>query len=139
MTAWLRFSVSSAVPSPTTDPLLGLQLGDYQVLELIGKGGMGVVYRGIQPVVKKRVAIKFLRPELATSPDAVQKLLAEAVAVNAISHRGIVDIFTHGQLPDGRPYLVMEFLEGQPLDSQTKARRQAVRHRAITDFTETHC
>ncbi|MDP1828832.1 MAG: serine/threonine-protein kinase [Archangium sp.] len=98
------------------DPLLGLLLGDYQVLEFIGEGGMGVVYRGIQPVVKKRVAIKVLKPAAAADATAVQKLLAEAVAVNAIGHRGIIDIFTHGQLPDGRPYIVMEFLEGQPLD-----------------------
>ena len=98
------------------DPLLGLLLGDYQVLEFIGEGGMGVVYRGIQPVVKKRVAIKVLKPAAAADATAVEKLLAEAVAVNAIGHRGIIDIFTHGQLPDGRPYIVMEFLEGQPLD-----------------------
>ena len=98
------------------DPLLGLLLGDYQVLEFIGEGGMGVVYRGIQPVVKKRVAIKVLKPAAAADGNSVQKLLAEAVAVNAIGHRGIIDIFTHGMLPDGRPYLVMEFLEGQALD-----------------------
>ncbi|MEW5741477.1 MAG: protein kinase [Myxococcota bacterium] len=103
------------------DPLLGMQLGDYQVLELIGEGGMGFVYRGVQPVVKKRVAIKVLKPEAAGEATAIQKLLAEAEAVNSIGHRGIVDIFTHGQLPDGRPYIVMEYLEGEPLDLWLKA------------------
>ena len=54
--------------SAARDPLLGQQLGDYQVIELIGEGGMGLVYRGIQPVIKKRVAIKVLRREFATDP-----------------------------------------------------------------------
>ena len=108
--------VSAGEPIQVVDPLLGLLLGDYQVLEYVGEGGMGVVYRGIQPVVKKRVAIKVLKPAAAADANSVQKLLDEAVAVNAIGHRGIIDIFTHGRLPDGRPYIVMEFLDGQPLD-----------------------
>jgi serine/threonine-protein kinase len=108
--------VSAGEPIQVVDPLLGLLLGDYQVLEYVGEGGMGVVYRGIQPVVKKRVAIKVLKPAAAADASSVQKLLDEAVAVNAIGHRGIIDIFTHGRLPDGRPYIVMEFLDGQPLD-----------------------
>lgn len=108
--------MSEAEQTGVVDPLLGASLGDYQVLEFIGEGGMGVVYRGIQPVVKKRVAIKVLRPEVAADAVAAKKLLAEAEAVNAIGHRGIVDIFTHGQLPDGRPYIVMEYLNGEPLD-----------------------
>ena len=109
--------VSEGEPIQVVDPLLGLLLGDYQVLEYVGEGGMGVVYRGIQPVVKKRVAIKVLKPAAAADATAVQKLLDEAVAVNAIGHRGIIDIFTHGRLPDGRPYIVMEFLDGQALDT----------------------
>ena len=115
---WGRLSdaVSAGEPIQVVDPLLGLLLGDYQVLEYVGEGGMGVVYRGIQPVVKKRVAIKVLKPAAAAEANSVQKLLDEAVAVNAIGHRGIIDIFTHGRLPDGRPYIVMEFLDGQPLD-----------------------
>ncbi|WP_371878235.1 protein kinase domain-containing protein [Myxococcus landrumensis] len=99
------------------DPLIGLKLGEYELRARIGVGGMGLVYEGIQPLIGKRVAVKVLRPELAHSTEQVERLLAEARAVNAIRHRGIIDIFGFGQVPDGRQYIVMEYLEGQPLDA----------------------
>lgn len=101
---------------PPVDPLIGAMVGDYQVIEPVGEGGMGVVYRGVQPVIKKRVAIKVLKPQVAGDEQQVRRLIAEAESVNAIGHRGIIDIFGLGTLPDGRPYIVMEFLEGDPLD-----------------------
>ena len=99
------------------DPLIGLKLGEYELRSRIGVGGMGLVYEGIQPLIGKRVAVKVLRPELAHSTEQVERLLAEARAVNAIRHRGIIDIFGFGQVPDGRQYIVMEYLEGQALDA----------------------
>jgi serine/threonine protein kinase len=116
-------SPESSAPSPvwgeeppTRDPLIGMKLGEYELRSRIGVGGMGFVYDGIQPLIGKRVAVKVLRPELAQAPEQVARLLAEARAVNAIRHRGIIDIFGFGQVPDGRQYIVMEFLDGQPLD-----------------------
>ena len=97
------------------DLLVGKQLGDYVVERRIGAGGMGIVYEGEQRVIGKQVAIKMLRPEFADD-EQLQRLLAEARAVNAIGHRGIIDIFGFGELPDGRQYMVMEYLEGTPLD-----------------------
>ena len=102
---------------PTRDPLINMKLGEYELRSRIGVGGMGFVYDGIQPLIGKRVAVKVLRPELAQAPEQVARLLAEARAVNAIRHRGIIDIFGFGQVPDGRQYIVMEFLDGQPLDA----------------------
>jgi len=103
-------------PIPLRDSLIGTRVGEYQVLEPIGEGGVGVVYRGIQPVIKKRVAIKVLKPQVAGDEHQVQRLIAEAESVNAIGHRGIIDIFGLGSLPDGRPYIIMEFLDGEALD-----------------------
>ncbi|GMU61179.1 MAG: hypothetical protein AMXMBFR34_29420 [Myxococcaceae bacterium] len=103
-------------PKPVEDPLIGLQVGEYRILEPVGEGGMGVVYRGVQPVIKKKVAIKIIKPAFATDESQVNRLVAEAEAVNAIGHRGIIDIFSLGRLPDGRPYIIMEFLDGEPLD-----------------------
>ena len=100
-----------------TDSLVGLKIGEYELRQRIGVGGMGLVYDGIQPLIGKRVAVKVLRPELAAAEEQVARLLAEARAVNAIRHRGIVDIFGFGQVPDGRQYIIMEFLEGEPLDA----------------------
>ncbi|MHB8878189.1 MAG: serine/threonine-protein kinase, partial [Myxococcaceae bacterium] len=107
------------------DPLLGARLGEYVVEERIGTGGMGIVYRGRQPEIGKAVAIKVLRPEIADDPEQVKRLLAEARAVNAIGHRGIIDIFSFGRLPDGRQYFVMELLNGVALDEEM-ARRGAL-------------
>lgn len=96
--------------------LVGQMLGEYEVEAHLGAGGMGIVYRGVQPQIGKRVAIKVLRPEIASGEESVQALLAEARAVNAIRHSGIVDIFSFGSTPDGSAYVVMELLEGSSLD-----------------------
>jgi len=94
---------------------IGSRLGPYQIEAEIGRGGMGVVYRAVDPVIGKAVAIKVLRPELAGNAESLQRFLSEARAVNAIAHRNIVDVYRFGQLPDGRPYLVMELLRGTSL------------------------
>ncbi len=78
---------------------------------------MGVVYEGIQPVIGKRVAVKVLQAQLVDDEETVARFLAEARAVNAIRHRGIIDIFSFGQLDNGVHYFVMEFLDGEPFDS----------------------
>jgi serine/threonine protein kinase len=108
----------SVVLEQTTirDPLIGAMLGEYQVQGVLGAGGMGQVYRGLQPIIGKPVAIKVLKPEVAADPSLVSGLIAEARAVNAIRHPGIVDIFSFGATPDGRQYVVMELVDGQPLD-----------------------
>ncbi len=102
-------------PAPPDDPLIGQMLGEYRVIHRLGQGGMGALYRGEQPVIGKLVAIKVLLQTIVADPTAVQRMLREAQAVNAIRHPNIVDIFSFGQLPDGRPYMVMELLEGRSL------------------------
>ncbi len=106
---------TSGIESPE-DALIGTSIGDFVVRYRLGHGGMGIVYAGEQPVIGKRVAIKIIRPEYARDRLQMERLLAEARAVNAIGHRGIIDIFNFGQLPDGRRYIVMEHLEGRSLD-----------------------
>ncbi len=105
--------------------MVGMKLGEYQLLERIGQGGMGVVYRGVHPVIKKRVAVKILRGELAGDAGQVQRLMAEAEAVNTIGHRGIVDIFGFGRTPLGNAYVVMELLDGEPLSARLRERECA--------------
>jgi serine/threonine-protein kinase len=93
----------------------GYVVGEYRVEAVIGRGGMGVVYSGLQPVIEKRVAIKVLNAELSSDPALVRRFLDEARAVNRIRHPNIVDIFSFGQLADSRQYFVMEYLEGHTL------------------------
>jgi serine/threonine protein kinase len=102
--------------------LTGKKVGEYDVLGRLGVGGMGIVYEGIQRLIGKRVAIKVLLPQLSNEPELVGRFLSEARAVNAIGHRGIVDIFSFGQLDDGQHYFVMEYLEGTSFDRLLKDR-----------------
>ncbi|WP_158622222.1 serine/threonine-protein kinase [Corallococcus sp. CA047B] len=105
---------TDARSSAPVDPLLGTRMGEFLIEERIGEGGMGVVYRAVHSLIGKQAAIKVLRQELV-SPQQVQRLLVEARAVNAIRHPGIIDIFGFGSLPDERPYVIMELLQGRPL------------------------
>jgi serine/threonine-protein kinase len=116
--------VSAPTSSVSTDPLLHTQVSEYVLQERIGAGGMGIVYRAVQPLIGKQVAIKILKEEYAGAQELVERLLVEARAVNAIQHRGIIDIFGFGQLADGRPYMVMELLHGLSLSAYLRKRRK---------------
>lgn len=98
------------------DPLIGQVVGDYRLEEVIGSGAMGIVYRALNEMIGKMVAIKVLKPEIADDPDMVARLVREARTVNAIHHPGIVDIFGFGTLHTGQAYVVMDLLVGEPLE-----------------------
>lgn len=97
------------------DVLVGKQIGDFIVKRRIGAGGMGIVYEGEHPIIGRKAAIKILRPDFSEGARA-RDLVAEARAASAIRHRGIIDIFGFGTLPGIGQYMVMEYLEGAPLD-----------------------
>jgi eukaryotic-like serine/threonine-protein kinase len=108
-------NLSNAPDGQTLEP--GLKIGEYILEKKIGEGGMGEVWSAKQPQINKVVAIKFLRQKLVNNDLAVARFMQEARAVNEIQHRNIVDIFSFGELADGRPYFVMEFLKGQSLSA----------------------
>ena len=91
-------------------------VGEYVIGDQLGKGGFGTVYRAVHPVIGKQVAIKVLARRYSSDETVVSRFVAEARAVNQIRHRNIIDIFSFGQLGDGRHYYVMEMLDGEPLD-----------------------
>jgi serine/threonine protein kinase len=99
------------------DVLLGTTIGVYRVARLLGIGGMGRVYKGVHPTIGSRVAIKVLSRECSDRRDLVDRFFAEAKAVNLIRHEGIVNVLDLAMLPDGRPYIIMEYLDGAPLAS----------------------
>lgn len=105
----------SVGPVPSVELRAGSMVGDYRVIAKLAQGGMGTVYSGVHPIIGKRVAIKVIRRELGAVPEAADRFVQEARAVNQIGHPNIVDIFATGQLDDGRQYLVMERLEGETL------------------------
>jgi eukaryotic-like serine/threonine-protein kinase len=98
--------------------LPGSDVGGYYISHKIGEGGMGVVYGAQHPSIGKRVAIKVLGPAFCRDTAMVARFEQEARLVNEIHHHNIVDIFQLGVLPDGRKYLVMEWLEGESLSGR---------------------
>jgi serine/threonine protein kinase len=94
--------------------MIGKILGHYRVLEKIGSGGMGEVYRASDQRLERDVALKILKPSLANDPDRLRRFEQEARAAAALSHSSIVAIYDIG-MHDGKPYIVSELLEGQTL------------------------
>lgn len=100
----------------------GEVVGEYVVEGKIGSGTFGSVYRAIQPLIGKQVAIKILAQRYSGDPTVVSRFIAEARAVNQIRHKNIIDIFSFGQLPDGRHFHMMELLAGSTLDLHLRER-----------------
>lgn len=95
----------------------------FQLDRLIGEGGFGQVWRAMRPD-GSLVAIKVLHFELVSSNDAMTRFQREVAAVQRLQHPNVVRAFEHGALPDGRPYMVMEYLDGASL-------REAIRERGV--------
>ncbi|MBL8678702.1 MAG: protein kinase [Myxococcales bacterium] len=93
----------------------GTVLADrYEIVRVLGQGGMGAVYEAVHRTIKKRVAVKLLRPEVSTVPSIVQRFLQEARTANEVRHKNIVEVTDFG-VDGAKPFLVMEYLEGEPL------------------------
>jgi serine/threonine-protein kinase len=112
-----------ALPNKTKIPVGTLLAGKYRITREIGRGGMAAVYEAENVDIGKRVAIKVLAQELTTSAIVVERFLREARAAAAIRSPYICDVYDSGKLEDGRPFLVLELLEGDSLyERMTKIR-----------------
>jgi serine/threonine protein kinase len=105
---------------PQPDLLIGQTIGNYQVTEKLGEGGMGSVYLAVHPTIGKKVALKVLHSEFSNNQDVATRFFNEARAVNDIGHPNIVDIVDYGilQAGNGRDqlvYFIMEYLAGATL------------------------
>ncbi|HZR55992.1 MAG TPA: protein kinase [Terriglobales bacterium] len=112
--------------------MTGQLLGHYRVLEKIGAGGMGEVYRASDDRLGREVAIKILKPSLAHDKDRLRRFEQEARAAAALNHPNIVAIFDIG-LHDGAPYIVSELLEGKTL--RQKLMEGALPFRQVSDYS----
>jgi eukaryotic-like serine/threonine-protein kinase len=97
------------VPSPGPS-----KIGKYDVEERVGEGAMGVVYRALDPVLQRRVAIKVMSDAFAQDDDLRERFLREAQAAGSLQHPNVITIYDFGDV-DGHPYIAMEFVEGQDL------------------------
>jgi len=95
--------------------MVGECVGNYQIVQPLGEGGMATVYLAVHPELRRRVAVKVMNPDLIRSDEMVQRFFNEARAASGIGHRGIVEVSDLGRLPSGAPYIVMELLEGESL------------------------
>ncbi len=98
-----------------TDPIVGQTIEQYEVLDRLGGGGMGIVYRARDTRLGRQVALKFLPPQWAHDADAKQRFIREAQAASATDHANICTIHDIGQTGDGRIFIVMALYEGPTL------------------------
>jgi predicted Ser/Thr protein kinase len=128
------------------DPLVGKILLDrYRITGQIGKGGMGAVYEAQHTLIGKRVAIKVLLDQYARKTGVVARLEQEARLASSIGHEHIVDITDFGETPDGRTFVVMEYLEGESLghclrreDKLDEQRAIRIAHQAASALSAAH-
>lgn len=106
-------SIDKQAPSSTE-----LVANKYQVTRLIGRGGMGSVWEGIHVTLGNRVAIKFIETDYADNEEARTRFENEARAAAKLNSKHVVQVFDYGVMPDGRPFIVMEYLSGESLDAR---------------------
>ena len=105
--------------------------GQFRILQRIGSGGMGAVYKAEQPDMNRFVAIKILHPKYVSRPDLVSRFRREARAMSHLSHPNTARVYMYGQLEDGACYIVMEYLEGKNLAQVTRAEGMLQPARAV--------
>jgi serine/threonine-protein kinase len=124
--------LEKATYDPLGDPLLGSTIdGRYEVMELLGEGGMGHVYEVRHVALDRRFAMKALRRDLARDDELAARFIQEAKATASVRHPNVVEITDFGKLPDGAPYFVMELLVGQTLGHVIKSGGPIPARRAV--------
>jgi serine/threonine protein kinase len=114
------------------DARAGTTVGKYKLHEIVGRGGMGVVYRAEHVYIGKEVAVKILHEGYGGRDESIKRFLREARAASLINHPNIVDVTDFGKSNDGTVFFVMELLQGEPLDAVLSRDRRLDLLRAIT-------
>ena len=107
------------------------KIGKYDVLDVLGRGGMGVVYRARDSRLGRIVAIKMLTEGFSGNADMLQRFYREASQTGALRHNNIVIVYDAGD-QDGEPYIVMEYVEGEPLDKSHQAQKRVPLEHALS-------
>jgi serine/threonine-protein kinase len=102
--------------------LIGKVVGTWKLVARLGEGGMGEVYLAEHQSIGRKAAVKVLHPAYAAQPAVVERFFNEARAANRVKHPSIIEVWDYGQSPDVGVYFVMEFLEGESLQTRLKRR-----------------
>ncbi len=141
-------TITESDPHVPVDPYLAMLNreigGRYRIVAKLGEGGMGAVFRAEQISLKRAVAVKLLRPEVAASPQLLRRFNAEAEVVAKLSHPNTVNIFDFGQDRDGTLFIAMEFIDGRPLRELLQSgpvpvpRALAIAHQITESLADAH-
>ncbi len=124
-------------PSPVrggdADSLIGLTVdhGRYEIVKLIGEGGMGRVFQARQISMNRMVALKLLRAQLATDPNLLARFEQEALSVSKLRHPNTITVYDYGRTEDGYLFIAMELLGGRPLSHVLREERRIALPRAL--------
>jgi serine/threonine-protein kinase len=119
------------------DPYVGREIANqFRILEKIGSGGMGAVYKAEQPDMRRFVAVKILHPRYLSRPDLVSRFRREARAMSHLQHPNTAKVYLYGQLEDGACYFVMEYLAGKNLAQTVRAEGPMAPERAIAVMSQ---
>ena len=115
--------------------MIGTQIGSYQIIDKLGEGGMGVVYKGVDTTLDRPVAIKVLSAELVGTPALVERFRAEAKAQATLNHTNIATLYTFMQV-GGNCLIVMELLDGETFDQMIRRRGLIPAEEAVPLFRQ---
>lgn len=115
--------------------MIGNVVGNYKVLEKIGEGGMGAVFKGVDLMLEREVAIKALRPELGRQPQLVERFRSEAVTLAKLNHPNIATLYSFFRQGDDF-FMVMEFVRGRTLDGVVRQQGPIPADRALPLFCQ---
>ena len=100
--------------------MIGKTISHYKILDRIGRGGMGVVYKAEDTKLKRPVTLKFLPPAFATDPNTKKRFMHEAQAASALQHNNICAIHEIDETEDGQLFISMAYYDGETLDKRIK-------------------
>ena len=119
------------------EPLVGRVLNNkYQIVKLIGRGGMGAVYEAVHCDLDKQVAVKTLLPQLAENEEVYKRFLLEARAASRLRHPHIIEVTDFDHTDDGMPFMVLEYLEGEDLSQALSRQGRLEPERAYAIFRD---